>query len=72
MSILSDDQALDLLRNAMPVEPDRNPADLWPRVRQRIDRGSTPPAVADWVLVAALVLLCLMSPSLSAFLFLHF
>lgn len=72
MSMLSDDEALDLLRNAMPVERDRNPADLWPRVRQRIDRGSTPPAIAEWVLVAALALLCLVRPSLSAILFLHF
>jgi hypothetical protein len=72
MSTLSDDDAVELLRNALPAELDRIPPELWSRMRQRIDRGSNAPAIADWVLVAALVLLCLVRPSLSGLLFLHF
>jgi hypothetical protein len=73
MSTLTDDRALELLRAAMrPANADRPPDDLWPRVRGRIDRGPLPPSPLDWILVAAVALLCLLQPSLVALVLLHF
>jgi hypothetical protein len=72
MSRLSDEKTLELLRGAMRAyNLDGPPGDLWPRVRHRIDRANRPPA-ADWVVAAALVLLCLLRPSLVGLLLLHF
>jgi hypothetical protein len=72
MSRLSDEKTLELLRAAMRAQIVDGPHDdLWPRVRRRIDRANRPPA-ADWVLAAALVLLCLLRPSLVGILLLHF
>jgi hypothetical protein len=73
MNQLSDERALELLRAAMPaVGADRPLDDLWPRVRRRIDRRPVPPSMLDWILVAAVALLCLMRPSLAGILLLHF
>jgi hypothetical protein len=72
MSRLSDEKTLELLRGAMrPYSVDGPRDDLWPRVRRRIDRANRPPA-GDWLLAAALVLLCLLRPSLVGILLLHF
>lgn len=73
MNRLSDEKALELLRDAMPADYVDGPLDdLWPRVRRRIDQEANPPPAADWVLAAALVLLCLLRPSLVGVLMLHF
>jgi len=73
MNRLSDEQALELLRDALPAYGAGGPpADLWPRVRHRIDRAADRPPAGDWVLAAALVLLCLLRPSLMGILLLHF
>ena len=67
------DKTLELLRSAMTVhDPDGPSGDLWPLVRRRLDRPAKRPPVADWVLAAALVLLCLLRPSLVGVLLLHF
>ena len=73
MSKLSDEKTLELLRSAMPAyDADGPPGDLWPRVRHRIDQAASRPPAGDWVLAAALVLLCLLRPSLVGLLLLHF
>ena len=73
MSRLSNEKALELLRGAMPAyHVDGPPDDLWPRVRHRIDQAANRPPAGDWVLAAALVLLCLLRPSLAGILLLHF
>lgn len=74
MNRLSDEKTLELLRAAMPAShSDASTSDLWPRVRRRIEQQEAArlPA-ADWLLVAALVLLCLLRPSLVGVLLLHF
>jgi hypothetical protein len=74
MTELTDDQAIRLLREAMPVlDAARQPeADLWPRVRHRIERRTSPLPTADWILALVLVGLCLLRPSLLGVLLLHF
>ena len=73
MNRLPDDEVLALLRAAMPVEPSAPPSDLWPRVRRKIDEGTTSrTSASDWLLAAALVLLCLLHSSLAGILLLHF
>lgn len=73
MNRLSDEKALALLRDAMPAARGDGPlVDLWPSVRRRIDQGASPPRAADWVLAAALALLCLLRPSLVGVLLFHF
>ena len=73
MNDLSDREVIALLRAAMPVEREVAPSeDLWPRVRGRIDQRPTGPAASDWLLVGALVALCLLQPSLLGVLLLHF
>jgi hypothetical protein len=74
MTELTDEQAIALLREAMPLvdsayEPE---ADLWPRVRSRIGKRTSPPPTADWVLAVVLIGLCLLRPSLLGVLLLHF
>ncbi len=64
MTSLSDDATVRLLRDALaPPRAAAPPADLWPRVRGRIDRGLPPPTAVDWVLIAAAAALCLLQPS---------
>ena len=73
MSRLSDEKTLELLRGAMRVHNvDGPPDDLWPRVRHRIDRAASRPPAGDWLLAAALVVLCLLRPALVEVLLLHF
>jgi hypothetical protein len=73
MSDLTDGRALELLRGALPAAVDRRQTvDLWPDVQRRITRGAHQPRTADWILVVALVLLCLFRPSLAGLLLLHF
>ena len=73
MNTLSDEKTLELLREAMGAyNVDGPPGDLWPRVRHRIDLGVGRPPAGDWVLAAALLLLCLLRPSLLGVLLLHF
>jgi hypothetical protein len=74
MTRLTTEKALELLRDAMPAPQgsDGPRADLWPCVRRRIDRGTSPPPAADWVLAVTLAMLCLLRPSLVGVLLLHF
>ena len=73
MNRLSDEKTLELLRSAMPAyHVDGPPGDLWPRVRHRIDRAANRPPAGDWMLAAALVLLCLLRPALVEILLLQF
>jgi len=71
---MNDRKALELLRDAMPPpRADDGPAaDLWPRLRRRVDRGGNRPPAADWVLAVVLGVLCLLQPSLFGILLLHF
>jgi hypothetical protein len=69
----SDTRLSELLRDALPPPHSTEPsADLWPRVRDRVERDSKWPPVHDWILTAAVVVLCLYQPSLMRFLLLHF
>jgi len=69
----TDDSIRELLRRAVPpCSVDGPAADLWPRVRRRIDREPARPPAGDWLLSAAVVLPCLFRPSLLEFLLLHF
>jgi hypothetical protein len=73
MSDLTDERALELLRGALPpADNARQTVDLWPDVQRRITGGTQQPRTADWILVLALVLLCLFRPSLAGILLLHF
>ena len=72
MSTLSDDEAIELLRAAMPLERRLPPDDLWPQIRRRIDHTPHSAQTSDWLLVLALALLCLLHPSLAGLLLLHF
>jgi hypothetical protein len=70
---LSDERTIELLRTALPAaaEPPSD-ADLWPAVKDRVMRRQDRLVTADLLLVAAIVLLCLLRPSLAAIVFLHF
>jgi hypothetical protein len=41
-------------------------------VRERIDRRTVPSSPTDWMLIAAVAVLCLLEPSLVRILLLHF
>ena len=70
---LSDDEVIGLLRNALPSVASAPPgADLWPRVRYGVTASAPPPGLGDWLVAAAVVLLCVLRPSLTAILLLHF
>ena len=71
MNRLPDDEIVALLRAAMPIEPHLPRTDLWPRVRKRIDRPAPTAAVADWVIIVALAVVCLLQPALVGILLLH-
>ena len=67
------DETLELLRAAVGTYTADGPTgDLWPRVRHRIDRPANRPPAGDWMLAAALVLVCLLRPSLMGVLLFHF
>jgi len=53
--------------------PEELPArSLWPRVRAKVDEPSPRFAAADWLLLAALALLCVVQPSSLRMLLFHF
>ena len=72
MTTLSDDDVRKLLKISLPVPraETRHP-DAWRAVRQKIDRGARRPTLWDCVLAAAIVLLCVIRPSLLGFLLIH-
>jgi hypothetical protein len=73
MTRMSDERAVELLRERLPApaheDPDR---DLWPLLRSRIEAGNRTAPAADWILAIALLVLCLIRPSLTAILLIHF
>jgi hypothetical protein len=63
MTGLTDARVRELLKEIRPADPAAVPvADLWPGVRARVDRPSGRLAAADWMLLTALALLCLLQP----------
>jgi hypothetical protein len=70
--MLSDEDALELLRTAMPAPRNGVAADLWPEVHRRIEAGHAAPPASDWLIVIALAVLCALQPSLIGILLLHF
>ena len=71
MTRFSDDQLVQRLRQALPVADRSTDADLWPRVRGRIERGAPPPAPVDWMLAIAVVALCVLQPAAVTLLLFH-
>ena len=72
MTMLSDEQVIDLLRTRVPATPATPlPNDMWPRVRDKIDGRFTRPPLSDVALVLALAVLCLLHPALIGVLLLH-
>jgi hypothetical protein len=71
MTRLSDERVVELLRAAMPAIEATPPASAWSRVRAKIERNVPAPPLADWLLVAALALLCLLRPALVGILLVH-
>jgi hypothetical protein len=73
MTRLSDQDALRLLRDAMPPMQDASTsADLWPAVTARIQTPRRPPSAIDWLLLAAAVTACVLYPSAAFVPLLHF
>ena len=64
MTHVPDQPLRRLLREVLPPPRAASPeTDLWPGLRRRIDRGLPSPTPADWILMAAVSLLCLLQPS---------
>ena len=73
MTQLSDAAVLRLVREGLvPSEAASIEADLWPRVRERIQDGAPPPAPWEWALTAVVVLACLLQPGVFSVLLFHF
>jgi hypothetical protein len=72
MDELSDEQVIALLRGAARREPAPQAGDLWPRVHRRIQHRRGRFERLDWLLVAALALICLLRPALARILLFHF
>lgn len=73
MTRLSDEQAVELLRRALPASSGRDPrTDLWPRVRDGVETRSQAPTLTDWILVAAVAVFCLVRPSALSLILFHF
>jgi hypothetical protein len=74
MTRLSDDDALRLLKDAMPpMHAESAPAhDLWPDIERRVRTHRRPPSVVDWLLLAAAVTACVIYPSAAFVPLLHF
>jgi hypothetical protein len=69
----SDDETLRFLREVLAAPAIEPPAaDLWPRVIDRIERGSRPATAADWILLTLVAMLCLLQPSAIRVLLFHF
>jgi hypothetical protein len=72
MNSLSDEYVRELLKGAIPMPPAEAPhREIWPAVRRRIHDAPHPPLSVDYALIAAVVLLCLLRPSVIGFLLLH-
>lgn len=72
MTPLSDEDVVRLVRGGLGSAPGGSTdADLWPRVRERIERGAPPPTISDWLLTLAVVALCLIQPAAFGILLLH-
>jgi hypothetical protein len=37
--------------------------DLWPTVRQQIDRGAPAPTITDWISITLVAIGCLLQPA---------
>lgn len=73
MTRMSDEDALRLLREAMPAMNDVSPAtDLWPHVRRKVQAPVPAPSALDWLLLAATVAACVIYPSAALVPLLHF
>lgn len=73
MTRLSDEDALRLLRDAMPPVEDASPgADLWPHVARRVRTRPHPPSAIDWLLLAAAITACVIYPSAAFVPLIHF
>jgi hypothetical protein len=72
MNTLSDEHVRGLLKAAIPPPPtDARRGEIWPALRRRIHDGRQHPLRIDYALIAAVVLLCLLRPSVIEFLLLH-
>jgi len=72
MNSLTDERVHELLKSAMPGAAADAPAvDLWPSVRSAIDRAPNPVHAVDYALIALVVAVCLLRPSLIEILLLH-
>jgi hypothetical protein len=72
MTGMSDERLVELLRLAKLTAAAPPAADLWPRVRARLDQRPAGLGPSDWVLVISLVALCLLRPALASVLLIHF
>jgi hypothetical protein len=72
MSEPTDDHVIQLLRSALSQDPVSPMGDLWPRVRHRVEEAPGRPLIADYLLAAAAVTVCLLQPSLITLLLLMF
>lgn len=66
-----DEPLTRLLRAALPAHEGAAGSDLWPRVRDRIDRGTPPPTAWDWTLIALIAITCLLEPAAASMLLFH-
>ena len=73
MTRCSHDEALRLLREALPPPGETSPAtDLWPTVLRRVHAGSPAPTPADWILMTVVGALCLLQPSAALVFLIYF
>lgn len=72
MTRLSDEEVVRLVRKGLgPAQATSTDADLWPQVREQIERGAPLPTVSDWLLTLAVIGLCLIQPAVFGILLLH-
>jgi hypothetical protein len=68
----TDARVRELLKEVRRPDAEDSPSrDLWPAVRARVVRPSPSPAAADWLLLAAIALICLLRPAALHLLLLH-
>jgi hypothetical protein len=64
MTRLSDDETVRSLREALSGSGVTPPhTDLWPTVRQQIDRGAPAPTITDWIFITLVAIGCLLQPA---------